>query len=272
MIPHAAPAPSPGTPPAAGSLHGRSRGRAAAVLRPVAAVLAGGLAMAAGAATQTHVTSFVAAGGDASFGYGATHDPTYNLNVYKILPLFDPALGTLERVSFTLQGWRSLASVCSVANHPDAAGACTARIDGAFHLEAANPAVSSQIAPMAHIRPVIESFTSVWPPVGGSLPLNLWAEDSAAGEITSPALLASFFTAGGHPDQGITLRFVPQDSGYFGYGGGAGFSAMLWDADASVSVTYHYAAAVPEPSAAWLLAGGLGGLGGVLWRRRRTAA
>lgn len=85
----------------------------------------------AGAATQTHVTTFSAAGGDARFGYGATADSSYNLTVCDMLPLFDSALGTLERVSFTLDGWRSFDGVCTVPSHAEVGGARGARIDGA---------------------------------------------------------------------------------------------------------------------------------------------
>lgn len=210
------------------------------------------------AVTQTHTATFTGAGGDARFGYGATADPTYNLALYDMLPLFDGNLGTLERVSFSLTGWRSFDGVCTVPNHPDAAGACTARIDGAFTLEAMNLNVWPQTAPMAQIRTVIDDYTTVWPPLGGSLTINLITSSSASGEITDAGVLGSFFTESGLAHHGISLRFAPWDGGYFGYGGGAGFSAMLWDADASVTLTYHYAAAVPEPGAAALLLAGLG--------------
>lgn len=222
------------------------------------------------AATQTHVTTFTAAGGDARFGYGATADSTYNLTVYDMLPLFDPALGTLERVSFTLDGWRSFDGVCSSPDHADAAGACSARIDGAFFLEALNLNVWPQTAAMAEIRTVIDDLTRVWPPIGGSLPINLLTHASASGEITDPTQLANFFTTSSQSSHGISLRFSPWDSGYWGCGGGACFSAMLWDADATVSVSYHYAAAIPEPGSWALMFAGLGVMS--LLARRRAAA
>ena len=238
-------------------------------LRPLTALALCTAATLSLAATQTHTTTFTAAGGDARFGYGDTEDSSYNLTVYNLLPLFDTALGTLERVSFTLEGWRSFDGVCSSPSHAEATGSCSARIDGAFILEGLNVNVWPQTVPMASIRPVIDELTRVWPPIGGTLPINLMASDSQGGEITDPAALSNFFTTASNSTHGISLRFVPQDSGYFGCGGGACFSAMLWDADATVSVSYHYAAAIPEPGSWGLMAAGLGVM--ALLGRRRSA-
>ncbi len=238
----------------------------AAALALLTALAAPGTAQAADSSLSL-TASFTASGGDARYGTGTTPDTSVNLVVYDLLPLFDPTLGVLERVSFTLTGWRRLDATCTSPPTAEGAGACSARIDGAFFLDGLNLNTWPQEAPMASINPVIHDFTVVWPPIGSSLPINLLATASASGEIGDPALLASFFTASGLPNQGIRLRFSPQDGGYFGMGGSAGFSAMLWDADATVNLTYHYTASVvPEPAGWATLAAGLGVLG---WLRRR---
>jgi hypothetical protein len=241
-----------------------------ATLALAGAVFASGPASAADA-TLTYSTSFTAMGGDASFGYGATADPDVNLVVYDLVPLFDPSLGVLERVSFTLSGWRSFDGVCTSPATAANPGGCSARIDGAFFLDGLNLNTWPQEAPMVSINPVLPNLTTVFPPIGGALPINLYTTASGSGDITNATQLASIFTASGLPNHGIRLRFSPQDGGYFGMGGGAGFSAMLWNADATASVTYHYTATVvPEPGtlALWLAGGAV--VAGVA-RRRRVA-
>ena len=242
-----------------------------------ALALAGALSApgAAGAADSSlnYSAGFTTSGGDASFGYGATADPTYNLVVYKLLPLFDPSLGVLERVSFTLEGWRSFDGVCSIPANAQSGGGCSARIDGAFYLDGLNLNTWPQEAPMAGINPVTLNFSGASPAVGSSVPINIYASANASGEITDAVQLASIFTANGdpgaHPQNGIRLRFSPHDGGYFGYGGSAGFTAMLWNADATASVTYHYSATpVPEPGAWVLMLAGLAAVGRRAARRQ----
>lgn len=244
-----------------------------ATLGLLSALCAGSGAAHAANATLTYSTSFTAAGGDASYGVGSTPDATVNLVVYDLLPRFDPALGVLERVGFTLGGWRSFDGLCSSPATAENPGGCSARIDGAFYLDALNLNVWPQEAPMLVINPMTPNLTTAFPPIGSALAINIDATAHASGEITNPLQLVNFFTASSdptaHPQNGIRLRFSPQDSGYWGQGGGAGFSAMLWNADATASVTYHYTAAVPEPGVAAMLLAGLAGLGLLTARRRR---
>ncbi len=243
-----------------------------AALGCIGACLSPHAAMAADT-TLSFSTSFTAGGGDARFGYGTTPDSTVNLVVYKLLPLFDPGLGTLERVSFSLSGWRSFDGLCSSPPTAENPGGCSARIDGAFILDSLNLNAWPQEVPMGSINPLTPNLTTAFPPIGGALPINIYASGGSSGEITDNALLTTFFTASSnpaaHPQNGIRLRFSPQDSGYFGMGGGAGFTAMLWNADATANVTYHYTAtAVPEPGTWALCLAGLAVVGRLAARRR----
>lgn len=242
-----------------------------AVAATFAALCATGAARAADS-TLSYSASFAASGGDARYGVGATADPDVNLAVYGLLPLFDAHLGVLERVSFTLSGWRSFDGVCSSPATAENPGGCSARIDGAFLLDGLNLNTWPQEAPMASINPVTLTLTTAFPAIGSALPVHIYATADASGEITDAVQLASIFTAGGdpgaHPQNGIRLRFSPQDGGYFGMGGGAGFTAMLWDADATASVTYHYTATVvPEPGSLTLWLAGGAALAGATRRR-----
>ncbi len=233
--------------------------------RAASLMLAAGLALpAAWAATQTHQGSFRGVGGDATAGWGpAGTDWNVNLFIMGALPLFDPALGQLTGVSFALDGWRSLSGDCSIAAHAEVGGNCSARIDGAFHLEVHNPFnTPSPWVPMTSINPVQQQFSVLSPPIGGSLSLLLTESRSSSGQIQDPFVLSTYFTQQGLPaaNAGIVIRFTPQDSGYYGMGGSAGWSRLQWDADAAFSVSYHYQP-VPEPGAWALLTLGLAVLG-----------
>jgi hypothetical protein len=244
-------------------------------LAPWPALLAAALLALGGgahAATQTHSGNFKALGGDATAGWWpGGSDFNVNLLLFGVAPLFDPALGTLQKVSFALDGWRNLVGDCTTPAGAEGQGSCSARIDGFFHLEAHN--YSGTPAPwvsMATINPVQTTFSVVSPLVGQTLGLQLQESRSAAGEITDAAALSTYFTEQGvNPSfHGIVLRFVPNDSGYYGSGFSTFWERLQWDADADFSISYHYAP-IPEPGAAVLLLAGLAVVG---WRGRRGRA
>lgn len=222
---------------------------------------------AAGAASLTHTATFQGAGGDASYGNG---DTFVNTALYGgFIPLFDSSLGTLQSVSIELSGWRSIAFDCTRAPWA-AGGACSARANGQFVLRA-DSYDPYQFPVLATIGMDAGALTVLVPEAGETLSAVSYGQGATAVDITDPALLSVHFDgAGKDPAKTYyTLYFQSLDGGGFGYGGGAGITSLYWDADATVSMTYHYAAAVPEPGVQAMLLAGLGALG---WLRRRRRA
>ncbi|MCP5272274.1 MAG: choice-of-anchor E domain-containing protein [Burkholderiaceae bacterium] len=220
------------------------------------------LALPAKAADLSFTDTFTGAGGDASYGGG---DVSTVLNVGLDIPFFDPAWGTLQQVSFQLSGWRELELTCT-AGIAGATGSCNARVDALFNLYVPQGGGSYTVA-LINPRQAVPTFYTPRLETTPAISDTLSASDSASGGITDPALLG-LFVQDGSSDQ-FRLSFYANDGGYFGDGGGVGFTKMLWDADASATVTYTFLPAVPEPGTLVLMAGGLAA---VAWRRRQQPA
>lgn len=232
-------------------------------------LLCGGLlsavpALAGTLATQHHTATFTGAGGDVRWGNG---DTTSTPLVNGVLPLFDGALGTLERVDITLQGWRSISFTCT--NGPGSGG-CNARASGTWVLDGVNYPVWSFLT-MATLGIEAPSATGVAPPPNSALSAVSYVEGSTSVSFTDPLQLQRHFTnaTGSAPQVDMRLRFAAGDGGSIGFGGTASMTSLLWDGDATLALTYHYTPAVPEPATWASLAAGLGLLA---WRRRRVAA
>lgn len=239
------------------------------MMSPLFVSLAASLALAspiAIAATQTHTATFKGAGGDTSYGNGDTYTNTALYGGF--LPLFDSSLGTLQKVSFEMEGWRSLNFSCTGGDY--ALGSCNARADGQFVLRADsyNP---YQFPTLGTIRMDAGSASVLSPYYGETLSALSYASASTAFDVTDPAVLAVHFDgAGKDPDWTyFTLYFQSLDGGAFGFGGGAGITSMYWDADATIRMTYHYAAAIPEAETYTMMLAGLGLVGFAVRRRRR---
>lgn len=228
-------------------------------LLSAALACAAALTLPAHAADLSFTQTFTGAGGDASYGGG---DVSTVLTVGLNIPFFDPAWGSLQQVSFALSGWRDLDLTCT-AGIAGATGSCNARVDGLFNLYVPQGGGSYTLA-LINPRQAVPTFYSPRLETTPAISDTLSASDSTSGGITDPALLGLFVQDGA--SDLYLLSFYGNDGGAFGDGGGVGFTKMLWDADATATITYTFLPAVPEPGTLALMAGGLAA---VAWRRRQ---
>jgi len=214
--------------------------------------------------TQSHSATFRRAGGDLAYGNGDTSVVTL---VNGVLPLFNTALGTLERATVEFSGWRSFDFTCT-QGVAGTQGGCNASVNGRFVLDSVNYAVWS-FTNIAEINPRSLAPVGLAPAPGTSLSAQVYGQDSTSVEITDPQTLLRHFTnaTGDQPNVDYRLCFQSLDGGAQGQGGAASITAGFFDGDATVRLTYHYVTAVPEPETWALWLAGLGALGQVARRR-----
>jgi hypothetical protein len=209
-----------------------------------ALVAASGIAATASAATITHTGSI-----------GTT---TTNWNTPVFLPLFDPALGTLTNVAWTLNG-----NVAGTARFESLdAGATTVSLDLAATLtlfapdssvlEVTIPTVNTSVSASAFDGLVDFGGTS-----GGTF-TNLSGTATSSNNSSVPSFLALFTGVG------LTSISVTGSGSSSGTGGGNLITQFATSAGSSFEIIYTYDP-IPTPSALALL--GLGGLAAA--RRRR---
>lgn len=236
--------------------------------RKIVSYLAAALLMqstTASAASLTYIDTFTNAGGDASYawGPGGIIDNSTQTTATLSIPFFDPSLGTLNSVTFSLEGWRTLDLSCASSATPNYGyGSCSAKVSVIFNLYADNTLITQALPDSGAYR----NYNP--PPGGGSVSDQIHAEDISEGTILDPVLLG-LLTADGNYDK-FWISLYASDGGYFGYGADAYFSSMAWDADASAIIIYNYTpTVVPAPAAFGLMSAALGLLG-VIQRRRKV--
>lgn len=242
--------------------HRRNRLGRGLLLLGVAAAMA---PVAMAGSSQTHVTSFKAAGGDATYGNG---DNSVVTLVQGFFPLFDVALGSLQRVDLEISAWRRLDFSCTQMP-VGSLGSCNAGVSANFVMDGINYPVWSFLT-MLVVSPQSSQQTTLSPGYGETLSASVYAEAVGSASFTDALQLQRHFSnaTGIAPWVDYRLYFQGQDGGSIGQGGNAGISSLFWDADATMTLTYHYQpAVVPEPATQLLLAAGLLAL--VLRNRRR---
>lgn len=214
--------------------------------------------------TQTHEATFRGAGGDLSYGNGDTSVVTL---VSGFMPLFNTALGALERVSIEFDGWRSFDFTCT-QGAVGTQGGCNASVNGRFVLDGVNYPVWSFVN-IAEINPRSPAPVGLAPAPGTSLSAQVYGQDSSSVEITDAQTLLRHFTnaTGNQPNVDYRIYFQGLDGGAQGQGGAAAITAGYFDGDAALRLTYHYVTAVPEPETWALWLAGLAALGQVARRR-----
>ena len=150
------------------------------------------------------------------------------------IPRFNPAVGTLTAVSFTLAAERRTEYTAAA---PFGGGSYTLGATSIFSLYA--PELSGLPTRLLASFSTPEKWVSGYLQAGESVSGTLISNSSSNGIVTTQL---ERFT---QTNQFFVLSNYGSDGGLVGYGGGAGFSTLIRHASATVTVLYQYAPAAP---------------------------
>jgi hypothetical protein len=160
-----------------------------------------------------------------------TYVPTVNLPG---IPAFNPALGTLTNVSFTLSGERK---IVWTAEAPFSSGSYYVAATAQFTLNA--PELSSFPSLM------LATFATPQQSAGGFLEAGQTASGTLISMTNASGVVTTDLQRFSQTNQFFVLSNYGLDGGYVGYGGGAGFSTLIRYASAVVTITYNYTPVAP---------------------------
>jgi hypothetical protein len=205
--------------------------------------------------------ALVAHGGTVTYTDSVPQTVT-NWNNSVSVPLFDPSLGTLDSVSFTMTGYvQGTGQFESLDATPS-----TVTMDLAATLKLKRPSGSTLVIslPDFNTSDNVTAYDGItdFGGTSGKTYSNVGANDTESVNTSSPSDMTLFTGVGN-----ITLPVSATGSSNASGPGNIveSFATTAW---ADVSVTYNYQV-VPEPSTLALL--GIGAIGLLAWRRRQAA-
>lgn len=174
------------------------------------------------------------------------------------LPLFDPSLGTLNKVSWTL--WGEVAGTARFESEDSGPADITMKLSATLTLFGPDASVLQITIPFFQLVETVTAYDGItdFGGTSGRTYTGLQADKAESGETIAPGQLAQFTGVGD-----LILPLTAEGSST-ATGAGNIISAFSTFAAAKATISYEY---TPVPAPGALALAGLGGL--VLARRRR---
>lgn len=180
------------------------------------------------------------------------------------VPKFDPSLGTLDGITFTLAG--HVEGTARLENLETIPANITVNLSALLKMMRPDTSVIVVTIPVVSVTELIPEFDGVvdFAGLSGRTHENLAADHSET--VVSPPPASDLILFSGMGD-----IILPVSAEGFSSGSGAGNLLLQFNtlASAEATVTYDYTA-VPEPSGLLALLTGIGGLAGLVTRFRRV--